>query len=341
MTISRDVLDIETAMQTILDTILDHHTTTLTAAWAGAWTSVRDDLEAALIVLAENGDVPGWRIAQSRRVQEGLEAAGTALTMLADQAGTVIADDAARALGLGVDGELAMIGAQLPPGHPSIVRVDPGQVAEMLQRTTEQITAVTAPISAETALVIRQELARGMIVGDNPREAARRMLAATEGRFTGGLTRALNISRTEMLDAMRTAQHATDQANPDTLAGWTWGAHLDSRTCGACVAMHGTEHPLEEPGPIDHHSGRCARIPRTKTWADLGFPGIEEPDTGLVDAGEWFDGLGGDEQRQILGKAGYEAWQSGAYPMSDWATRKSNTGWRDSIVPAKPPKGAS
>lgn len=340
MTISQSVLEIELAMQTILDTILDHHTTTLTAAWATAWVSVRDELELALIELADGGDVPGWRIAQSRRAQEGLAAAGRALEDLADLTGTTISDDASRALGLGVDGELAMIGAQLPPGQ-SVVRVDDAQIAAMLGRTTQQITAVSAPISAETLLAIQAELTRGMIVGDNPREAARRMMAATEGRFTGGLARALNISRTEMLDAMRTAQHATDQVNTATLAGWTWGAHLDSRTCGSCIAQHGTEWPLAEPGPIDHHSGRCARIPRTKSWAELGFTGIPEPDLGMVDAGEWFEELDEPSQRSILGKSGYEAWSEGRFPMDQWSTRKTNDGWRDSFVPAKPPKGAT
>lgn len=339
MTISRDVIEVELAMQTVLDTLLDHHTSTLTAAWATAWVSVRDELELALIELAENGDVPGWRIERSRRVQEGLAAAGRALEDLAELTGTTISDDAARALGLGVDGEIAMIGAQLPAGR-SVVRVDDAQIAAMLGRTTQQITAVSAPISVETAAAIQAELARGMIVGDSPREAARRMMVATEGRFTGGLTRALNISRTEMLDAMRTAQHATDQVNAGVLAGWTWGAHLDSRTCGSCVAMHGTEWPLTEPGPIDHHSGRCARLPRTKTWSELGFPGIPEPDLGLVDAGEWFDGLTEPEQVGILGKRGHEEWAAGRFPMDQWATRKSNDGWRDSFVPAKPPKEA-
>lgn len=337
MTISRDVLEIEAAMQTVLDTLLDHHTSTLAAAWATAWASVRDELELALIELAENGDVPGWRIEKSRRVQEGMAAAGRALEDLAELTGTTISDDAARALGLGVDGEIAMIGAQLPPGQ-SVVRVDDTQVSAMLGRTTQQITAVSAPISAETLLAIQAELTRGMIVGDNPREAARRMVAATEGRFTGGLTRALNISRTEMLDAMRTGQHAADQVNAGVLAGWTWGAHLDSRTCGSCVAMHGTEWPLTEPGPIDHHSGRCARLPRTKTWAELGFLNIPEPDLGLVDAGEWFDSLTVPEQVGILGKRGHEEWAAGRFPMEDWSTRKSNDGWRDSYVPAKPPK---
>ena len=337
MTLSEDVLAIELAMQTILDTILDHHTTTLTAAWATSWASVAGEIEAALLELAEDGDVPGWRIEKSRRAQQGLAAAGRALEDLAELTGTTISDDAARAIGLGVDGEIAMIGAQLPPGR-SVVRVDDAQISAMLGRTTQQITAVSWPISAETLAAIQSELARGMIVGDNPREAARRMLAATEGRFTGGLTRALNISRTEMLDAMRTAQHATDQVNAGSLAGWTWSAHLDSRTCIACISMHGTEWPLTEPGPIDHHSGRCARLPRTKSWADLGFPGIPEPDLGMVDAGEWFDGLTEQEQRSMLGVRGFDAWQAGTFPIEQWSTRRSTDGWRDSIAPSKPPK---
>lgn len=340
MTISRDVLEIEAAMQTILDTILDHHTTTLTAAWATSWASVAGEIEAALLELAEDGDVPGWRIEKSRRAQQGLAAAGRALEDLAELTGTTISEDAARAIGLGIDGEIAMIGTQLPPGHSGVVRVDDAQIAAMLGRTTQQITAVSWPISVETRAAIQSELARGMIVGDNPREAARRMMQATEGRFTGGLTRALNISRTEMLDAMRTAQHATDQVNAATLAGWTWGAHLDSRTCISCISMHGTEWPLTEPGPIDHHSGRCARLPRTKTWAELGFPGIPEPDLGTVDAGEWFDGLTEQEQRSMLGTRGFEAWQAGTFPMEQWSTRRSTDGWRDSFVPAKPPKEA-
>lgn len=340
MTISRDVLAIETAMQSILDTILDHHTTTLTAAWATSWASVAGELEAVLLELADDGDVPGWRIEKSRRAQQGLAAAGRALEDLAELTRTTISDDAARAIGLGVDGEIAMIAAQLPAGR-SVVRVDDAQIGAMLGRTTAQITALSWPISVETDAAIRAELARGMIVGDNPRETARRMMAATEGRFTGGLTRALTISRTEMLDAMRAAQYATDQVNAGVLAGWTWGAHLDSKTCGACIAMHGTEWALTDPGPEGHQNCRCARIPRTKTWAELGFPGIEEPDLAFDDAGAWFDGLTEPEQVGILGKRGYEQWKAGNFPMDQWAVRRENENWRPSYVPAKPPKGAT
>ena len=51
-----------------------------------------------------------------------------------------------------------------------------------------------------------------------------------------------------------------------------------------------------------------------------------------MDAGEWFDGLTEPEQRSMLGRRGYDAWRAGEFPMSDWSVRKSNDGWRDSVV---------
>src|SRR5699024_8953140 len=84
----------------------------------------------------------------------------------------------------------------------------------------------------------------------------------------------------------------------------------------------------------------CARLPRTKSWADLGFPNIPEPDLGMVDAGEWFDGLTEEEQRAMLGPRGFDAWQAGAFPMDQGSARRSADGWRDSFAPAKPPKEA-
>lgn len=341
MTISREVLRIEESMQTILDTILAHHAQLLTPAWSNAWANVVGDLEAGLLALAEDGDVPGWKIMEHHRVAAGLEAAGEAMDMLTEQAGALFIDDATRGLGLGVDGEIAMIRQQLPEQASTTTRPDAQQLRTTMERTTQQITATTWPVSVETAEAIRQELLQGMIVGSNPREAARRMLDATEGRFTGGLARALNISRTEMLDAMRTGQQLTDHANRESLAGWEWSAHLDGRTCIACISMHGTRYPIEQPGPLDHQSGRCARVPVTKSWAELGFPEIPEPDLGTVDAETWFAGLTPEDQRAMLGPARFQAWAEGRYPMSAWAQRRTTPAWRDSIGPSPAPGGAS
>jgi len=331
--------EIDDAMQSLMDTVLDGHASEWTAAWADAWADIRQELEDAITALAEGGDVPAWKIARDRRVAAGLAAAGDALEQLVAQAGGRMTADVERVLGLGVDGELAMIATQLPP-TPDLMPIRPNgpATAAILARTQQAILSDLAPVPAEVEQAMRAELVRGIVRGDNPRETARRIVDRTGQHFNGGLARALNVSRTEMLDAMRAGQHATDQANGGVLSGWIWSAHLDSRTCRSCIGMHGTVHPITEPGPIDHHQGRCARVPRTKTWAELGFPGIDEPDTGLPDAGVWFEGLSEQEQRSLLTAAGYDAWKRGDYPMGDWTTRRTNTGWRDSMVPSTPPK---
>ena len=44
----------------------------------------------------------------------------------------------------------------------------------------------------------------------------------------------------------------------------------DDRVCCSCLALHGTEFPLDETLD-DHPNGRCAMIPVTPSWSDLGF----------------------------------------------------------------------
>lgn len=328
--ISPDVLVIEQAMQAVLDSHLDAHARALVQSWTRAWEDVRDELDAAVL-----GQVAAGNTLDAVPINpERLTAALNALTQ---EAVDIIVESVPDIVSLGVDGETFMIASQLPTGT-GFHRADPAQIRAIIERSTQQITSTAWPIGPDADAAVRRRLVRGVVVGDNPRLVADQIMLDVEGAFTGGLTRALNISRTEILDAMRAAQYAADKAAAGVLAGWTWVCHMDSRTCRACLAMHGTEWPVTEPGPIDHHSGRCGRVPRTKSWAELGFTGIEEPENVIPDAGEWFAGLPDDEQRRILGKRGFEAWQAGQYPMTEWATRQPNSNWRDSIVPSKPPK---
>ena len=183
---------------------------------------------------------------------------------------------------------------------------------------------------------MRRELVRSVAVGDNPREAARRMLQAVQDGFNGGLTRALVISRTEMLDAHRRAAQAFRTANRDVIDGWRWMCDLSTRSCPACVGMHGTIHPADEPGPAGHQQCRCVAVPVAKSWRDLGFD-VEEPPDRFPDADRWFDGLPEADRRELLGPSRYEAWQAGDYPRDRWATVRSTDGWRDSYVPSPVP----
>jgi hypothetical protein len=104
--------------------------------------------------------------------------------------------------------------------------------------------------------------------------------------------------------------------------------------------MHGTLFPLEQPGPEGHQNCRCARVPKTKSWADLGFEGMDEPESLMPDAATVFDTLPTGTQRDILGPRRYNAWQAGDYPIDSWATKRSNDGWRDSWVPSAAPAAA-
>jgi hypothetical protein len=284
-------------------------------------------------------------VIRSQRAQAALEAVAGALDRVAEQTGIIVTGDLRRLIQAAADAEVDMTATQLTGTRradlaATLVRADADQIAAMVTRATQQITALSLPVAAETAAVIRRELLRGVAVGDNPRAAARRMVRGVEDRFEGGLARALVISRTEMLDAARNAAMEAGKANADVLTGWVWVAELSHRTCPACLSMHGTEHGLDEPGPLGHQQCRCARVPKTKTWAELGFPGIKDAADATPDAAAWFDGLGDAVQRQILGPKRFEAWKAGRYPMDRWATRRTAAGWRDSYVPSPAPRAA-
>ena len=177
----------------------------------------------------------------------------------------------------------------------------------------------------------------GVAGGQNPTEVAERMVNGVEGAFNGGIGRATVIARTEILDAHREASFETHKENADILEGWTWHAELDSdRTCISCIAQHGTTHPVDEPGPLDHHQGRCTALPKTLSWNDLGFDIDEPEDLDIQTGADWFNNLPEEKQRAILGPTRYEAWQDGRFPINQWSQRRSSEGWRDAYHEGKP-----
>lgn len=75
------------------------------------------------------------------------------------------------------------------------------------------------------------------------------------------------------------------------------------------------------------HNCRCAMVPKTRTFADLGLRNVTE--TGIVvPAGETlFDRLPDDQKRRILGSAAYEAYQDGALRLGDLVERRHDPRW--------------
>lgn len=167
----------------------------------------------------------------------------------------------------------------------------------------------------------RQELLYGLTRGQNPNEIARsfKKIASIP------LDRALNVSRTEVLRAYRSAALESYQVNEDVVVGWTWMAELSTRTCPACWAMHGTEHSHSES--FDSHPRcRCSPIPRTKTWAELGFPGVEDVGRNIGTGADRFANLTAAEQRQILGPGKYDLYREGV-PFEKFAKHSHSDRW--------------
>jgi hypothetical protein len=345
MAITERTLRLQHRLEAQLAQITDAQTRDLVRAWVIAWDEIEPDLTAALLEQLISGDqITRTQLLRSTRLRNALGVVRGQLEDLAGRAGVRITGDLAAVIDAAGGAQASVIDSQLPALSDHLVdldawsRVDERQVAAIVNRSTQQITSALKPLAPETYDVVRRELIRGVAAGSNPRETARRMVARANQRFNGklGLTRALVISRTETLDAHRAAAALGQEQHADVLAGWEWLAELDSRTCPSCWGKHGSRHPLSEPGPFDHHQGRCSRCPVTKSWADLGFD-IPEPASVMVDAEARFGSLSAAEQKQILGPGRYDAWVAGDFPLGSWSVRRSNDGWRDSFVPAKVP----
>lgn len=344
MAITAKTLRLERELRADLRKITDEQVRDLVKAWATAWDEVAPELTSLLQEMLVAGDkVTRAQLLRSTQLRKALALIANNLDTLTKDAGIRIVDDLQGLVDAAGGAQASIIDSQLPPGAHQLVdldswsRVDERAVTAIVKRSTEQITSLTKPLSGEAYSAVRRELIRGVVAGANPRETARRMVSRAEGGFNGGLQRALTIARTESIDAHRAAAALGQAEHDDVLTDWTWVAYLSTRTCPACFAKNGTRHPLSEAGPNGHQNCRCARVPTTKSWADLGFD-IKEPPSLLPDSKTYFDNLDAGDQKAILGPARYDAWKAGTFPMEKWAVKKSTPGWRDSYVTAPPPK---
>lgn len=345
MAVTARTLRLQAQIRRDLDKITDRQTRRLVAAWADAWDEVAPDLTAALVDMIADGEkVTRAQLLRSARLRKSLAVIAAQLQHLADLAHVTITGDLQAIIDAAGEAQAKVIDSQLPPrsdlldGLDSWSRVEARQIEAIIRRSTQQITSRTKPLSPQAYDAVRRELLRGIAAGSNPKATAARMVRRVEGRFNGGLTRALNIARTETLDAHRAAAALGQAQHADVLQGWVWLAKLDTKTCPSCWSMAGSIHALDESGPDDHQQGRCGRMPVTRSWSDLGLD-IPEPPSLLPDAESLFGGLSPAEQLEILGPTRYAAWVDGRFPMTGWSVRRTTPGWRDSYGVASVPSG--
>lgn len=332
-----------TKIKADLAQITDQQTRDLVSAWARAWNEVAPDLNDVLLEMLTSGDrISRAAMLRSERLSKVLVIIADHLEQLSADARVRIVGDLRHVIDIVGGAQASIIDSQLPPHAEQLVdlaawsRVDERSIEAIVRRSTQQITARTKALSREAARAVRAELVRGYAAGQNPRRTAARMVARAQGRFNGGLTRAMAIARTETLDASRAGGHLGRMQHADVLDGWEWHCELGPRTCAACIAKDGTRHPLDEPGPFDHVNGRCTAVPVTKSWADLGFD-IEEPAPLRQTGRDWFAHQTPDVQRGILGPARYDAWKAGDYPVDAWSHLVDNPDWRPALQVTRAP----
>jgi hypothetical protein len=340
MAVTRETLRLARRLRIDLSRQVDQRTRELVRAWSRAWDEVSDSWDAAVAELLAVGE-GSWpsqaQILRVSRAQRALAVTAEQLRDLARFTGVTVSGDLAGIVGEAAAMQPRLIVSQLPVDKADVAsmvarfdRVDPRALEAIVARTTQQITAATWPISVEASEAMRRTLIRGVAEGLNPRAAAQLMLRRLEGGFNGGLTRAMVIARTEMLDAHRLAAAQAQLANHQVMAGWTWLSALSPRTCPSCWSMHGSVHPLTEPGPLDHQAGRCSRMPAVKSWRQLGFQ-IDEPPSLLPDAKTVFDALPEKDQLRVMGAQRLELLRSGRARWEDLSQRRYTPEWRASF----------
>jgi SPP1 gp7 family putative phage head morphogenesis protein len=186
-----------------------------------------------------------------------------------------------------------------------------------------------ADIGPDIAQRATQALVNGLASGEGIEATAR----ALDPILNVGRARARNIAHTETMRAMRQATAQSYAQNTDVLEGWIWTASLTTRTCPACWAMHGTEHPASER--LDgHQQCRCAMVPKVRSWSEiLGDASIPD-DRPVIETGEEaFQRLSENDQRSILGDGLYALWSEGSVSFDALAVRTEDPRWGASVRP--------
>lgn len=204
-------------------------------------------------------------------------------------------------------------------------RVDPGVVAAIGKLPTSAVERLVGflgdgsplrealdrygPLASQQA---RQVFVIGLATGQ-PVELIAKHLRRTLGL---PLRDALTLARTEVMRSYREASRELFMASRAVVTGWRWHSALGKRTCAFCWAMHGSLHP---PGEImaTHPNCRCAMVPVTVPWSQLGVTGVSETSATGATGPDIFRRQSPQTKLSVLGPMKYAAYRAGVLRLED------------------------
>lgn len=272
--------------------------------------------------------VPPWRVGQLERYRDLISQAEAELGRLGDAGARTIADMQRDGLAMGMDMAEAQVGALIPPEVLiSFNRLPTAALETMIGflQDGSPLARLLGDLGAETARRIGDLLRDGLGLGWNPRKVA----ALIRKEVGMALTRALRIARTEMLRAWRKSSIQGYRDQGSLIKGYRRHAQQDTRTCIACLLLDGTFYETADEF-TDHVQGRCAVIPVTRSWAELGFHGIPDTNAEWQPGRDWFLEQDDGTQRDILGDPLFNAWKGGEIGLDDMKTLHTSREWGDS-----------
>lgn len=300
----------------------------LVTAYGRAWAAIDRDLAAltqAIEAAQSRGETvnAAW-LARQSRYRALMDQVETQINGLALQAGPLVRQQQAAAIGAAANHAEALARAALGPPPPGVAvtwnRVPVEATRELIGALGDgrPLGDLLARMGSDARIAADDALTTALLRGQSPRIAAQALEAAVQGM---GRNRALRLARSSMLDAYRDSTLAAYRQN-DVITAYKRIAAYGPRTCLACLALSGKIYPLGQD--FSRHAGcRCALLPVCRSWAELGYPGIPEP-AQPEDGAEWFARQPEATQRAMLGPTAYPLFVKGNITLADFVEEGTN-----------------
>jgi SPP1 gp7 family putative phage head morphogenesis protein len=301
-------------------------------AYAPVYRQLQRDTQ-ALVKIAQAQGLKPWQAMRMQRMKDLEKQFLASASRFSKAAGDTVTASQRAAVGLGRRGARQAVAAGLPRGvtmeNLANIGLEWNRLPEEaftnfvgISADGQPIGDLLAPLGPEAAAPIKDAIGNGIALGKSPRETAQLM------RVAAGipLSRALLIARTETNRAFRESTRLQYANNSQVVTGYRRMATKDDTTCMACIALDGTLYKLDEP-LNEHPNGRCAIVPETISYRDLGLD-VEmppQPENGQ----SWFMNQGKAVQKRMLGPSRFRAYQTGDLNLTDLVEIRSSPIWGD------------